>query len=172
MYYIPLYWRSWYIHSIDCVQVNLQDSKGTTLLHRAASDGRVNCVRVLLDNKADSTAKVGNMCYSFFMNPVFYTEWQRKHSPPFCYLFVSSPLLCTVNSGEKILYCRRNRYQVARLLLERGSDPNERDKKGFTALHLAVCLGYSRLTRLLLENPNCQVNAQVLYKMQVKYLYI
>ena len=56
----------------DCVQVNLQDSKGTTLLHRAASDGRVNCVRVLLDNKADSTAKVSNICYSLFVNPVFY----------------------------------------------------------------------------------------------------
>ena len=96
-------WEMTVVHSIDCVQVNVQDSKGTTLLHRAASDGRVNCVRVLLDNKADSTAKVSNICYSLFVNPVFYTEWQRKHSPPFCYLFVSSPLLCTVSSGEKIL---------------------------------------------------------------------
>jgi ankyrin repeat protein len=56
-----------------------------------------------------------------------------------------------------------NRPDVARLLLERGADPNARDKAGLTALHLAVGCGWVECARALLgggADANARTNRE------------
>ena len=50
-----------------------------------------------------------------------------------------------------------------KILLEEGSNVNERNECGATPVHMAAIAGYSRVLGLLLQQPNCDINAQVLY---------
>ncbi len=49
-----------------------------------------------------------------------------------------------------IIAITKGQYPIARLLLERGADPNARDKAGYTVLAHAVLSGDPELVRLLL----------------------
>jgi ankyrin repeat protein len=52
---------------------------------------------------------------------------------------------------EKETVTREGKEAVARLLLDRGADPNAKDPYGYTALHMAVVRGKAVLVQLLLE---------------------
>ncbi|CAI8033700.1 E3 ubiquitin-protein ligase MIB2 [Geodia barretti] len=81
-----------------------------TLLHIAAGQGYLNCLRVLLEHNADITA--------------------------------------TDVKGDISL------HHASR------SDINKRNDLGWTPVHIAAALGYSRLLGLFLEHPKCDMNAQ------------
>ena len=65
-----------------------------------------------------------------------------------------------------------NHYQVAKLLLDEGSDVNVAEITGYTPLHVAAMLGYARLLQLFLNHPKCQVNAQVGGLIMSKFMNI
>jgi ankyrin repeat protein len=54
-----------------------------------------------------------------------------------------------------------NRYQVAKLLLDEGSDVNARSCTDNTPVHVATVWGHSRLLALYLSHPKCLVDPQV-----------
>ena len=60
-----------------------------------------------------------------------------------------------------------NHYEVAKVLLEKGSDVNEGECKGLTVVHAAAHFGFFRILNLLLAQPNCLINAQVLYQWTI-----
>ena len=59
-----------------------------------------------------------------------------------------STLLDYASRGSR----RNDRYRVARLLIERGADPNTRGYGGFTPLHWASEAGRIETARLLIEH--------------------
>ena len=61
-----------------------------------------------------------------------------------------------------LIHSSSNHYETAKLLLEKGSDVNEKILEGATPIHIAAISGYSRLLRLFLQQPNCQINATVI----------
>ena len=54
-----------------------------------------------------------------------------------------------------------NHCEAAKILIEAGSDVNAKGETGLTPVHIAAALGYSRLLKLLLDNPSCKVDARV-----------
>ena len=65
-----------------------------------------------------------------------------------------------------------NHYQVAELLLDAGSDVNLKGIGGNTPIHIAAALGHCRLLKLFLNQPNPDVNPQVICSYMYMYMYM
>ena len=173
-----------------CLQVNaLYDGK--TLLHIAASEGRINVVKLLLEHKADITAKVSwvfiarRVCMiveNYIFCLLLVKKW--KYRTTWCSSIVSEGFLCTiecvpvcvcvcvcvcVHACVCVCVCVcvvcvcvcSNQSQVVQILLNEGSDVNTRGIAGNTPLHFAATFGFSGILSLLLQQPNCQLDMQV-----------
>ena len=125
--------------------VNKKTSMGVTPLHQAAGCGHVGVLKLLLSNGADINAKD-----SFGYTPLHYGTAPWPDS--------SSALnAVAAASGENRLFWlekRRKRLdasvEVARVLLDYGSDVNAINLDGNTALHHSVMRGEKPLARILL----------------------
>ena len=106
-----------------CVDMDVRDSDGQTLLHVAACNALPEVARMLIDQGADVNARDNN-------------DWTPIHQ-----VIETSPLL-----NDKKL-------DIMRLLLERGANVEARDKKRYmTPLHHAAGNGQLAAARLLIDN--------------------
>ena len=53
-----------------------------------------------------------------------------------------------------------NSTEAAKLLLDRGADPNARNKKGLTPTHCAVQRCHSDVLKVLMAHPKIEIAAQ------------
>ena len=75
--------------------------------------------------------------------------------------------MAITSSVSHSLLCS-NHYQAAKVLLDAGSDVNAKGSIGITPVHVAAGLGFARVLELFLEQPNCNINAEV----QCMYMYM
>ena len=108
--------------------MNVRGSDGRSPLHSAASYGDLEMVQVLLDYKIDVSAQDDD-------------NWTPIHD-------VSS----RDHFQDQVPNISISRPDVARLLLERGADPNARMKEGLTPLHVAARDGRVDVARVLLKH--------------------
>ena len=124
--------------------VNTKASTGTTPLHEAAGRGNVKVLKLLLSNGADINVrdKMGFTPLHYGTGP-----WPDDFSALNGFASVSA---------ENRFWAEKRRTwsdtsaEVARLLLDYGSDVNTINLHGHTALHLSVSAGEEPQTRILL----------------------
>ena len=102
---------------------------GFTPLHFSAYFGHPSAARVLLDHGADFEAESGN---GLGQRPLHSAAAHRQ-------------------MGTSL--------EIVRLLLDRGADPNRRQKGGYTPLHQAAARAHLKMVELLLERK-ADVNAR------------
>ena len=102
--------------------INARNKNACTPLHSAVLYGRLEVVRVLLDNGANAKLEIEE----------------------------GATALHIVSPGK--YDSEKHRVGIVRLLLERGGDVNARNKNAFTPLHLAVFHGRLEVVRVLLDN--------------------
>ena len=102
--------------------INARNKNACTPLHSAVLYGRLEVVRVLLDNGANAKLEIEE----------------------------GATALHIVSPGK--YDSEKHRVGIARLLLERGGDVNARNKNTFTPLHVAVFNGRLEVVRVLLDN--------------------
>ena len=62
-----------------------------------------------------------------------------------------------------ITACRRNHYDIAKLLLDHPSlDPNVQNEDGYTVFHIACSNNNLPIVKLLLDHPSCDPNKEAL----------
>ena len=108
--------------------MNVRGNDGRSPLHSAASYGDLEMVQVLLDYKTDVNAQDDY-------------NWTPIHDVSSRYYF-----------QDQVPNISISRPDVARLLLERGADPNARMKNGLTPLHVAARDGRVEVARVLLKH--------------------
>ena len=118
--------------------VNRKTSMGATPLHQAAGCGHVGVLKLLLSNGADINARDG-----IGYTPLHYATAPWPDDLSYLKGFAS-------DSAEIIRKWSDTSVEVARLLLDYGSDVNAVDLDGNTALHLSAREGYQPLTDLFL----------------------
>jgi len=112
-------------HGID---VNITDSKGHTALYRAAANGQLDLVRLLLDHHADVSILNRTLKCTALMTAVLKTGRSYDHD-----------LINQHNMGTV-----EDRNLVVQLLLERITDKlliDHQGLEGYTALHCAAAVG-------------------------------
>ncbi|CAH0394295.1 unnamed protein product [Bemisia tabaci] len=110
-----------------------KDSKGWTLLHRAVERGDSYAATFLLENGASvaiATPDLGNTALHLIAS---------------CSPDITPEETLTALTG------------VAKLMLDKGLDPNIQNKKGFAALHLAVMTRNEEIFALLLKRSETQM---------------
>ena len=108
--------------------MNVRGDNGKSPLHSAVSYGDLEMVQVLLDYKTDVNAQDDY-------------NWTPIHEVSSRYPF-----------QDQVPNISISRPDVARLLLERGADPNARMKNGLTPLHVAAKDGRVEVARVLLKH--------------------
>jgi ankyrin repeat protein len=109
--------------------VHVFSGDGFAPLHLSAYFGHPSAARVLLDHDADSEAESRN---GLGLRPLHSAAAHRQ-------------------MGVSL--------EIVRLLLDRGADPNRRQKGGYTPLHQAAARAHLKMVELLLER-NADVNAR------------
>ena len=124
--------------------VNTKTSTGATPLHQAAGCGHVKILKLLLSNGADINARddTGYTALHYATAP-----WPDRLS--------TLKGVASVSAENRFWAEKRRKWsgtsvEVARLLLDYGSDVNAINLAGNTALHNSVRAGEEPLTRLLL----------------------
>ena len=136
----------------------LEVKYGETALMRACDNGKVECVKLLLEHGADINAKDEDDCTALMIvcgaGQVECVKALLKHKG----IDVNArdkddytALMCACNNGE---------VECAKFLLEHGADINAISKKGFTALRVACIKGEVECVKLLLEHKDIYVNAE------------
>ena len=131
---------------------NIQDENGNTPLHLAVNEGFTEIVKLLLDHDA-----MPNIKNKYGYKPLDYVGNNKRIIKLFLDRitdFNAIPLYVAVN--EELT------SSIIEKLLDNGVDPNEKDHKGNTPLHLAAFHGDMEIVRLLLDRgakPNTKNNA-------------
>lgn len=116
--------------------LNIGDKhNNATPIYDAIDGNHLEVVRVLLDNGVN-------------IEPVDYSKvtdqlWKFTHVPPVLHYAV-----------------KKSRFEIVKLLVERGADINGRSSYNSTPLHYAADQDDSRITSYLLSFPHIQVNAK------------
>jgi hypothetical protein len=99
------------------------DKEGLTCLHLAAKNGHIDCLRYLLDSCRCDVDEAETTSG----RTALHFSVSNRRSP-------------------------QTSLQVAKLLLERGADPNRQSEEGWTSLHVAASNGHARCLKRLLEH--------------------
>ncbi|KAG9273682.1 KN motif and ankyrin repeat domain-containing protein 4-like [Astyanax mexicanus] len=141
--------------------VNMVDDNGNTALHYSVSHSNFRIAKILLDT---------GVCEVDKRNKIGYTAMMLA-----CLVPVDSPVemkavqqlmkLSDVNAragqvGQTALHLavRHGRVSTVQLLLAQGANINAQDRAGTTALISACDRGHADIVRILLEDPDCDVN--------------
>lgn len=113
-----------------CIANGLDTEKINNVLCYSVESGRIDCVKMLLNNGADANAEIDER----------------------------TPLDCLYTDRNKYML-NEVRYEIAENLLEHGADINHINKQGYTLLGEASNHGDAQLVRLALEN-NADLNVK------------
>ncbi|RFU32189.1 hypothetical protein B7463_g4179, partial [Scytalidium lignicola] len=145
-------------HGADMTTNGLRRNIGTPL-YDAASRGYLGIVKLLLDRGADIEIGVD------------------QHETPLQVAIRNghkSMVKALVDKGANVkvkywgrdttlhlaIKCKKKVKGIVQLLLKKGVDANERDDRGWTALHWATSLGWKGVVRLLIRKENVEKNCQ------------
>ena len=156
--------------------VHRRDAQGKTALHWASGTDRVATVRLLLDHGADVNTqdheKETALCVAARLgcNGAVQVLLQAGADPNLADADNQTPLDGAAYAGHfgvmsslldqeativddiaVVSACSAGHVSIVRLLLDRGTDINMRDERGFTPLLWASNCGHANLVRLLIE---------------------
>jgi ankyrin repeat protein len=136
--------------------ISARDRDGRTPLHLAAGNGHSEVCALLVRGGSDPFA-----VDSYDRSPVYYAAVQERYDTVEVLLGGrlneiggdgATPLIRSVGEGKGAL---------VQLLLELpGTDPNVRDREGFTALHIAIRGGRTFIAKLILNCERTDPNLQ------------
>lgn len=138
--------------------VNASDESGCSALQRAAADGHVEVVTLLLEHGADV-----NKQDAIHGNTALHEAAWKGYSR--CVALLCSRTGCELsicNAGGFAplhLSCQNGHNQSCRELLIAGADPDQQNNYGDTSLHTAARYGHAGVTRILIS-ANCRVSEQ------------
>jgi ankyrin repeat protein len=132
------------------VSPDLQTQSGSTPLHFAVGHSNLDAVKTLLDmgadpNKADYRGKTA--IFNAYSPDILSELLARgakievKNNDGFGY----TPL-------HRVIFFKEKKYELVKILLQADADPNEKDRIGFTPLHIAVGYGDENVVSILIEN--------------------
>jgi len=141
-------------HGVD---INAVDGDGRTPLHLASGAGCVEVVKLLLQHGADVGSRDGRnntvLHYAVkSLNKEVVELVLRGADVNAKNVYGETPLNILVRECAKWDVERKRCYEVAKLLVERGADPNIRDSRGTSPLDSAK-LCFSELVELLRSAP-------------------
>ncbi|KAJ9584042.1 hypothetical protein L9F63_021619 [Diploptera punctata] len=141
--------------------VNLQDHRKRTPLHRLAGSGctSLDAFKVLLECGADPS--IQNDRGETALHEALERDAQGSSDAVTLLVKAGTDLSRCTSYRETPLHlaARKNRPGIVAMLLDKRAPPNAQDLRGNTALHLAAGRGYREVVRLLLAAPHVQLNA-------------
>ncbi|KXJ71148.1 hypothetical protein RP20_CCG021372 [Aedes albopictus] len=118
---------------------NLKDHDGFTPLHAAVGTNNYEVVKFLLENgadpaQADQTGEAATLCYAILNRNVRVVELLLRHSPHLVHEYnQTAKQTRALETAVKI-----NHDHIVRLLLERGANPNHRNRERCTVVKYAI----------------------------------
>ncbi len=133
--------------------INAADGDGRTPLHLAAGAGCVEVVKLLLQHGADINVKdnKSNTVLHYAvksLNKEVVELVLRDAYVNAKNVYGETPLKLLMHECARWDSQRKRCYEIAKLLVEHGADPNIRDSRGTTPLDSARLIGYSELVEL------------------------
>jgi ankyrin repeat protein len=127
------------------VDMEATDDDGMTALHHAANLSKAECVRILVEKGAKTTAKdlEGKTPFDYVA---------RRFNAPACALLLDgADLNATDGNGRTLLHqaAIQGKTAMVQLLLDNGADITQPDSSGQMALHHAVQKGHGDIIDLL-----------------------
>lgn len=124
------------------LNINELDSSGVAAIHLAVLDSNPELLEFLINNGADVNITIKS---------------SRRQNRFYTHLHEFAPLHLAANFHHTAL--DSNSLELARLLITRGADVDQKTDDGQSPLHLAVRSGNDRLVKLLIAN-GADVNAR------------
>jgi cytohesin len=125
-------------------RVNSTDAQGWTPLHHASHNGKLNAVRILMDQKADPFRKNNQG-----LTPLKLAQ-KAHQKKTVIYL---KRVIKKLKSRNKALHraARQGKLSKVKSLLKKGAQLQAKDSKGRTPLHLAVIKNHYRVVKYLVS---------------------
>ncbi|XP_049876007.1 ankyrin repeat domain-containing protein 6 [Pectinophora gossypiella] len=130
-------------------QLHLTDENGCTALQRAAADGHVDAVRILLQHGADPN----KLDLVHGNTPIHEAAWKGYSCCVALLAANGAELRARNHAGFAPLHlaCQNGHNQSCRELLLAGAPPDLQNNYGDTSLHTAARYGHAGVTRILLS---------------------
>ncbi|XP_058250537.1 KN motif and ankyrin repeat domain-containing protein 4-like isoform X2 [Hemibagrus wyckioides] len=141
--------------------VNMVDDNGNTALHYSVSNSNFSIVKLLLDTgvcDVDLKNKTGYTAVTLASLQPLDTDMDIKVVQQLMELGDVNTRAGQVGQTALHLAVRHGRASTVRLLLAHGANVNAQDQAGTTALISACDRGHTDIVRILLEDPDCDVN--------------
>lgn len=141
----------------DATHIDATDENGCTALQRAAADGHVEVVQLLLQHGCDP-----NKQDHLHGNTAAHEAAWKGYSRCVCALARGGASLAVRNGagfGALHLACQNGHNQSCREILLAGASPHLQNNYGDTPLHTAARYGHAGVTRILIS-AQCRVSDQ------------
>ncbi|KAI5634912.1 ankyrin repeats (3 copies) domain-containing protein [Phthorimaea operculella] len=141
----------------DARDINVCDENGCTPLQRAAADGHVDAVQLLLQHGADPNRQ--DLVHG---NTAAHEAAWKGYSRCVALLAAAGADLRVRNAGGFAplhLACQNGHNQSCREILLAGAQPDLQNNYGDTSLHTAARYGHAGVTRILIS-AQCRVSEQ------------
>lgn len=141
--------------------VNMVDDNGNTALHYSVSHSNFGIVKLLLDTgvcDVDLKNKTGYTAVMLVSLQSVDADTDIKVVQQLMELGDVNARAGQVGQTALHLAVRHGRTSMVRLLLSHGANVNAQDQAGTTALISACDRGHADIVRILLQDPDCDVN--------------
>ncbi|XP_027009360.2 KN motif and ankyrin repeat domain-containing protein 3-like isoform X1 [Tachysurus fulvidraco] len=141
--------------------VNMMDDNGNTALHYSVSHSNFSIVKLLLDTgvcDVDLKNKTGYTAVMLACLQPLDTDTDIKVVQQLMELGDVNTRAGQVGQTALHLAVRHGRASTVKLLLAHGANVNTQDQAGTTALISACDRGHADIVRILLQDPDCDVN--------------